>query len=234
MLRIEGIQVYYGDLQALHGVSLEVQEAQLVAIVGANGAGKSTLLMTISGILRPREGSISFMGERLSGLPPHRVVDMGIVQVPEGRQLFPSMTVRDNLDMGSNLSRARRKRAQTLEWVYNLFPILKEREKQPAGTLSGGEQQMLAIARGLMALPKLLLLDEPSLGLAPLLVAEIFNIVKEINQGGTSIILVEQNVFHALKMSHRAYILENGRIVLAGSGDELLSHEHTKRAYLGM
>lgn len=234
MLRIEGIQVYYGDLQALHGVSLGVQEAQLVAIVGANGAGKSTLLMTISGILRPREGSISFMGERLSGLAPHRVVDMGIVQVPEGRQLFPSMTVRDNLDMGSNLSRAREKRAQTLEWVYTLFPILKEREKQPAGTLSGGEQQMLAIGRGLMALPRLLLLDEPSLGLAPLLVAEIFNIVKEINRGGTSIILVEQNVFHALKMSHRAYILENGRIVLAGSGEELLSHEHTKRAYLGL
>ena len=234
MLKIEGIDVYYGDLQALREVSLEAKEGQVVSIVGANGAGKTTTLMTISGILHPKKGRIEFLGKRIEGLPPHKIVEMGIVQIPEGRQLFPNMTVRENLDMGSNIPRARGKRMDTLEWVYHLFPVLKEREGQLAGTLSGGEQQMLAIGRGLMALPKLLLLDEPSLGLAPVLVAEIFDIVKEINKSGTTVVLVEQNVFHALKLSHRAYVLENGQIVLAGTGEELLNHEHTKQAYLGL
>ena len=234
LLEVNGIDVFYGDLQALWGVSLKVGKGELVAIVGANGAGKTTTLRTISGLLKPRNGTISFMDERIDGAPPHRIVGRGVVQVPEGRKLFPQMTVRENLELGAYTREAWEKRSETIEWVYNLFPRLKEREKQLAGTMSGGEQQMLAIGRALMSRPKLLMLDEPSLGLAPILVLQVFDTVKRIREEGISILIVEQNVKMTLSIADRGYVLENGRIVLEGSGGELLGNPHVKKAYLGI
>ncbi len=234
MLRIEKLNFAYDDLQVLWDLSLEVQQGEIVTVVGANGAGKSTVLRNISRIVKPRSGSITFMDEDLGRLPPHEVVARGVVQVPEGRRIFPEMSVLENLRMGSYLPGARQDRAKNLEWVFTLFPRLKEREKQLGGTMSGGEQQMLAIARGLMAGPKLMLLDEPSLGLSPLFVKNIFQIIKDINREGVTILLVEQNVFQSLRISNRAYVLETGRVVLTGTGEELLTNDHVKKAFLGM
>ena len=234
MLKVEKLNVRYGDVQVLHGVALEVSEKEVVTIVGANGAGKSTLLKTVAGILRPSAGTIWFGGERIDHLSSHHIVDRGLVRIPEGRKIFPSLSVLENLELGSYLSRAKARRSETLHKVFGLFPILKERSQQMGGTLSGGEQQMLAIGRGLMSLPRLLMLDEPSLGLAPILVREIFRTVREINTQGTTILLVEQNVFNALDMANRGYVLENGRVVLQGNSVELLGNEYMKEAYLGV
>ena len=234
LVEINDIDVSYGDVQVLHGVALEVREGEIVTIVGANGAGKSTLLKTIAGILRSTRGEIQFLGERIDHLHPHQIVEKGLVRIPEGRKIFPSLSVLENLELGSYLPKAKAKRSESLEKVFSLFPVLKERSKQVAGTLSGGEQQMLAIGRGLMSLPRLLMLDEPSLGLAPLLVREIFRTVREINKEGTTILLVEQNVFNALDMAHEGYVLENGRIVLRGKSRDLLGNEHIKESYLGV
>ena len=234
MLRVKGIEVFYGDLQALRNVSLAVDEKEIITIVGSNGAGKSTTLMTLSGILHPRAGEIYFQEKPVHHIPPSRIVEMGIVQIPEGRQLFPTLTVIENLEMGAQFPRAKKVRKETMGWVFQLFPRLQERKSQLAGTLSGGEQQMLAIGRGLMSLPELLMLDEPSLGLSPILVKTIFKIIKEINQQGTTILLVEQNVFHSLTLSHRGYVLENGSIVLGGSGQDLLKNRHIRQSYLGL
>ncbi len=215
-------------------MSLSIEEGEIVSVVGANGAGKTTLLKAIAGLVRPTGGAVALRGERLDRLPTHRIVERGVVRVPEGRRIFPEMTVRENLELGATPPRARRKRLETLERVYALFPILRERAQQLAGTLSGGEQQMLAIGRGLMALPALLMLDEPSLGLAPIVVKEIFQTIRRINADGVTILLVEQDVMHSLNMSHRGYVLENGSIVLAGGGPELLANQHVKTAYLGI
>ena len=234
MLKLEGIDAFYGDLQALHGVSFEVREKEIVALVGANAAGKTTTLRVISGTLAPRAGRVSFQGADLGPVPAHRRVDLGIVQVPEGRRLFPFMTVMENLLLGAHTDGARAARNQSLEQVLALFPVLAERKSQLAGSLSGGEQQMLAIARALMARPKLLMLDEPTLGLAPVLVRRIFETVKAINEGGVTVLLVEQNVRQALAVAHRACVLETGRVVLAGPAQALLNDERLKRAYLGM
>jgi branched-chain amino acid transport system ATP-binding protein len=234
MLRVKGIEVFYGDLQALRNVSLAVDEKEIITIVGSNGAGKSTTLMTLSGILHPRAGEIYFQEKPIHHIPSSRIVEMGIVQIPEGRQLFPTLTVIENLEMGAQFPRAKKARKETIGWVLQLFPRLQERKSQLAGTLSGGEQQMLAIGRGLMSLPELLMLDEPSLGLSPILVKTIFKIIKEINQQGTTILLVEQNVFHSLTLSHRGYVLENGSIVLSGSGQDLLKNQHIRQSYLGL
>lgn len=234
MLKLSAIDVFYGDIQALWGVSLEVKQGEVLALVGSNGAGKSTTLRAISGLLKPRAGTIEFDDQRIEQLSPHKIVELGIAHVPEGRRVFPLMTVSENLDMGSHPTLARKERKANKEYVYTLFPRLKEREHQLAGTLSGGEQQMLAVGRGLMLRPKILILDEPSLGLAPLLVQEIFRTIQQIKQEGVTILLVEQNVRHTLSMADRGYVLENGRIVLAGSGRELLENNHVKKAYLGM
>ena len=233
MLELEGGDVFYGDLQALRGVSLRVESGEIVTLVGGNGAGKTTMLRTVSGLLRPRRGEIRFEGRRLDRLPPDRIVEAGGGQVPEGRKLFPSLTVRENLELGAYTRRSRPARAQTLEDVMARFPILRERAGQRAGSLSGGEQQMCVIARALMARPSLLMLDEPSLGLAPMVVQEIFQIIREINARGVTVLLVEQNVRQALATSRRGYVLENGRIVLSGTGQELLESEQTLKAYLG-
>jgi len=234
MLKVENINVFYGDLQVLWGVSFEVRGGEILVLVGANGAGKSTTLKTISGILKPIIGSIHFKEARLDELPADKVISHGVVHVPEARRLFREMSVEENLVMGSLAPEAKKRRAETLAWVYELFPRMKERRKQMAGTLSGGEQQMAAIGRGLMALPKLLMFDEPSLGLSPILVEEVFNIVKKINGEGVTVLLVEQNVRQTLAMCHRAYVLENGRVVLQGTGKELLNDDHVKEAYLGI
>jgi len=234
MLEVNGINVFYGDIQALWDVSFEVGEGELVVIVGSNGAGKTTTLKTISGLMHPEGGSISFLGQRIDQASPHRIVEMGIAHIPEGRGLFPYMTVLENLEMGAYTRRAREKKDESLEWVYQLFPILAERRGQLAGTLSGGEQQMLAIGRGLMSRPRLLMLDEPSLGLAPMLVLDVFETVKQINEQGVTVMLVEQNVRHALELADRAYVLENGRTTLQGTGKELLENDYVKEAYLGM
>ena len=233
MLELDAVDVFYGDLQVLHGLSLEVSAGEIVTLVGANGAGKTTTLRAVSGLIRPRGGRIRFDGERLERRSPDKIVDLGIVQVPEGRKLFPTLTVLENLELGAYSPRAKRRRGETLEQVFARFPVLKERAQQRAGTLSGGEQQMCAIGRGLMALPRLLMLDEPSLGLAPKLVHEIFGIVREVNRRGVTLLLVEQNVRQALATSQRGYVLETGRIVLSGASQELLTSEHTRRAYLG-
>jgi len=233
VLELEGVDVFYGDLQALRGVSLRVESGEIVTLVGGNGAGKTTMLRTVSGLLRPRRGEIRFEGRRLDRLPPDRIVEAGVVQVPEGRKLFPSLTVRENLELGAYTRRSRPARARTLEDVMARFPILRERAAQRAGSLSGGEQQMCVIARALMARPSLLMLDEPSLGLAPMVVQEIFRIIREINARGVTVLLVEQNVRQALATSRRGYVLENGRIVLSGTGQELLESEQTLKAYLG-
>ncbi len=234
MLRIENLDFSYGDLQVLWDVSVEVREGEVVTVVGANGAGKSTLLKNVSRLVRPRSGGIFFDDVDLLQSEAHEVVELGVVQVPEGRKIFPEMTVTENLRMGSYSARARAKRAKNLERVFALFPRLKERERQLGGTMSGGEQQMLAIARGLMADPKLLLLDEPSIGLSPLLVKSIFEIIAEIRKQGVTILLVEQNVFQSLRVADRGYVLETGRVVLEDKGDALLNDEHVKKAYLGM
>jgi branched-chain amino acid transport system ATP-binding protein len=234
MLSLNQIQVAYGDVQVLWDVSINVQSRELAALVGANGAGKSTTLNTISAILRPRSGTIEFNGERIDHAPASRVVELGISQVPEGRRLFPEMTVLENLELGSFMAEAKRHRNETLDWVYGIFPRLRERRNQLAGTLSGGEQQMVAVGRGLMARPKLLMLDEPSLGLGPLLVQEVFKAVERVNGEGVTILLVEQNVKHTLTIATRAYVLENGRITIEGMGADLLNNDHVKKAYLGI
>lgn len=234
MLTIDKLNFSYGDMQVLWGIDLEVQQGEIVTVVGANGAGKSTTLKNISRLVRPSSGSITFMGEDLAGLEPHQVVERGLIQVPEGRKIFPEMSVVENLRMGSYIKSARKDREANVERVFEMFPRLKEREKQLGGTMSGGEQQMLAIARGLMANPKLLLLDEPSLGLSPLFVKIIFEIIQEISRQGVTILLVEQNVYQSLKIAHRAYVLETGRVVLTGGGQELLANDHVKKAFLGM
>jgi len=234
MLKIENLHFSYGDLKVLWDVNIEVQDGEIVTVVGANGAGKSTLLKNISRLVKPESGSITFNGIDIEKLPAHKVVEFGIVQVPEGRRIFPQMTVAENLRMGSFIERARRKRAENMKRVYSLFPRLKERKKQLGGTMSGGEQQMLAIGRGLMADPKLLLLDEPSLGLSPLLVKNIFEVINEIRKQGVTILLVEQNVYQSLRIADRGYVLETGRIVLKDHGEALLNNEHVRKAYLGM
>ena len=234
MLTVSGISVFYGDLQVLWDVSFEVKEKEIVVLVGSNGAGKSTMLRTISALLTPRKGSIEFEGRRIDRLPANKIIEYGIVHVPEARRLFPEMSVEENLIMGSLYGEAKRKRFETMEYVYSLFPRLRERRKQTGGTLSGGEQQMLAVGRGLMSLPKLMMLDEHSLGLAPLLVQEIFSMVKRINEAGVTVLLVEQNVKQTLGMCNRAYVLENGRIVMQGAGCELLENEQVKEAFLGI
>lgn len=234
MLKVESIDVFYGDLQVLWEVSFEVKAGETVALVGANGAGKSTIIKTISGLNRPRNGNIRFQDQHLDQIPPHRIIEHGIAQVPEGRRLFPEMTVRENLVMGSLSPGAKVKREETMERVFGLFPRLREREKQLAGTLSGGEQQMLAVGRGLMALPKLIMFDEPSLGLAPILVAEIFKIIERIRQEGVTVLIVEQNTKQTLEVCDRGYVLENGRVVLSDTGKALLNNDHVKQAYLGI
>jgi len=234
LLRLDGVEAGYGDLTAVRDVSLEVRQGEVVALIGANGAGKTTTLRAVSGLLPIRRGAIEFAGARLAGRAPAEVVARGIAHVPEGRQLFPSLTVRENLELGAQSGAARARRSETLEWVFDLFPRLRERERQSAGTLSGGEQQMCAIGRGLMARPRLLMLDEPSLGLAPLVVKAIFENLARINGQGTAILLIEQTVPRALRLAHRGYVLENGRITLEGTGDELLASPHIKQAYLGL
>lgn len=234
MLKVQGLNVFYGDLMALRDISFEVENSQVVSVIGSNGVGKSTTLRTISGIQRPQKGSIEFDSKDITQAPTSKIVEMGISHVPEGRQLFPTMTVLENLEMGAQFKEAKKQAPETMEEVFSFFPRLKERLKQDAGTLSGGEQQMLAMGRGLMSRPKLLMLDEPSLGLAPLLVSTIFDIIREINARGTSILLIEQNVYHALDISVTGYVLENGRIALSGSGRELLENPHIKKTYLGL
>lgn len=234
MLKVNGIDVFYGDLQVLWDVSFQVEQKEILVLVGANGAGKSTTIKTISSLLTPRRGSIEFNGSRLDRLPPHRIIEHGVVHVPEGRRLFPEMTVEENLIMGALHGAAKARRTETLSSVYELFPRLLERKKQEAGTLSGGEQQMLAVGRGLMSRPTLMMFDEPSLGLAPIMVKEIFDLVKKVNDEGVTVLLVEQNVRLTLAMCDRAYVLENGRIVLHGNGKELLENEHVKEAFLGI
>jgi branched-chain amino acid transport system ATP-binding protein len=234
MLKVSGIDVFYGDLQVIWDVSFEVREKEILVLVGANGAGKSTTLKAISGLLKPRKGTIEFNGVRLDQLSPDRVIGQGVVHVPEARRLFREMSVEENLIMGSLSPDAKKKRYETMDWVYELFPRMKERRKQAAGTLSGGEQQMCAIGRGLMGLPKIMMFDEPSLGLSPILVQEVFEIAKRINKEGVTVLLVEQNVRQTLAMCDRAYVLENGRVVLEGTGKSLMDNPHVKEAYLGI
>jgi branched-chain amino acid transport system ATP-binding protein len=234
MLKVSGIDVFYGDLQVLWDVSFEVRDKEILVLVGANGAGKSTTLKTISGLLKPRKGTIEFDGVRLDTLSPDKVIGQGVVHVPEARRLFREMSVEENLIMGSLSPEAKKKRYETMDWVFELFPRMKERRKQAAGTMSGGEQQMCAIGRGLMALPKVLMFDEPSLGLSPILVQDVFAIAKRINKEGVTVMLVEQNVRQTLAMCDRAYVLENGRVVLQGTGNELSNNPHVKEAYLGI
>ena len=234
MLTLEGVDAFYGDLQALHGVSLEVRAGELVALVGANAAGKTTTLRVISGTLPARTGRVLFEGQDLAAVPAHLRVAQGIVQVPEGRRLFPFMTVHENLLLGAHAPHARAHQEASLDYVLRLFPVLKDRATQLAGSLSGGEQQMCAIGRALMARPRLLMLDEPTLGIAPVLVQRIFETVAAINRDGVTILLVEQNVRRALALAHRAAALENGRVVLAGPARELLADERLKKAYLGL
>jgi branched-chain amino acid transport system ATP-binding protein len=233
MLELRKLNFSYGDLKVLWDVDLDVKQGEIVTVVGANGAGKSTILKNVSRLVRG-SGTVSFLGEDIGKRPSHEVVGLGIVQVPEGRRIFPEMTVVENLRMGSFVKATRKDRERNIERAFTLFPRLKERQKQLGGTMSGGEQQMLAIARGIMGNPKLILLDEPSLGLSPLLVKSIFEIIKEINRQGTTILLVEQNVYQSLRISSRAYVLETGRVVLSGTGAELLDNAHVKKAFLGM
>ena len=234
MLEVSNIDTFYGKTQALWDVSLTIDEAEIVALIGANGAGKTTLLNTISGLLCPASGSVSFLGKRIDGRTAHSIVELGISHVPEGRRLFTDMTVRENLEMGAYPYRAWKQKEETLKQVYQVFPRLKERERQLARTLSGGEQQMLAMGRGLMLRPKLCMLDEPSYGLAPRLVVEVFWVIKSLREQGITILLIEQNVRHALEIADRAYVLENGRVVLEGACDKLLQSDHVRKAYLGL
>ncbi len=233
MLEVKGIHTYYGNIQALRGVSLKVNRGEIVTLIGSNGAGKTTTLNTISGILQPREGEVWLQGERIDHLPPHEIVKKGISQAPEGRKIFSRLTVQENLEMGAYTRKDSDGIREDMERVFQIFPRLRERRRQIGGTLSGGEQQMLAIGRALMARPRVLLLDEPSMGLAPLLVEEIFSVIQEINQQGTSILLVEQNARLALSIAHRGYVLETGSIVLEGPADDLLHNPQVIEAYLG-
>ena len=234
LLKLENINTFYGDVQALRNLSFGIEEGEIVSMVGSNGAGKSTTLNTISGIVRCSSGIIEFTGQRIENFPPHRIVELGLVQIPEARLLFPFMTANENLELGAFSSRARGEKDENIKTVFKLFPAIEQRKSQLAGTLSGGEQQMVAIARGLMAKPKLLMLDEPSLGLAPLMVKEVFRTVREINAQGITVLLVEQNVFHSLSIADKAYVLENGNIFLEGGGKELLSNPQVREAYLGI
>ena len=233
MLKIDNIDVYYGAIHALKGISLEVNEGEIVTLIGANGAGKSTTLRTISGLLKPKAGSITFLGQSIVGVRAHEIVKKGISQVPEGRRVFAEMTVMENLDLGAFVRKDKAGIQQDLKHVFELFPRLEERKNQSAGTLSGGEQQMLAMGRALMSRPKLLLLDAPSMGLAPLLIKEIFNIIVDINKSGTTVLLVEQNANMALSIANRAYVLETGRITLSGKAQDLAASEDVRKAYLG-
>ncbi len=233
LLKLQNVHTFYGPIEAIKGIDIEIGEGEIVCLIGSNGAGKSTTLMTISGVLSPRSGSILFKGKDIAGLPPHKVVRLGISQVPEGRRIFPRLTVLENLQIGG-YSAGRDSGAQPqLEKVFDLFPVLGERKKQQGGTLSGGEQQMLAIGRALMSCPKMLLLDEPSLGLAPIIVSKILKVIRDINNEGVTILLVEQNARAALSLSGRGYVLEGGRIMVQGAGSDLLGNEQVKKAYLG-
>jgi len=233
LLEVQNLHVYYGNIHALKGISFTVEEGEIVALLGSNGAGKSTTLRTISGLLRPREGQVLLEGRRLDGVPPHEIVEMGVAHVPEGRRIFGRLTVLENLLMGAFVRKDPKEIKDDLERVFTLFPRLKERMHQVAGTLSGGEQQMLAIGRGLMARPRVLLLDEPSMGLAPVLVEQIFETIQDINRQGTTVLLVEQNVYMALTVAHRGYVLETGAIAIAGTAGELRANKRVKEAYLG-
>ncbi len=234
MLHVEGLKVRYGQVTALWDVGFDVQPGEIVALVGANGAGKTTTLKAISGLLKPEGGTIRLEGDPLESRSTMEIVERGVIHVPEGRKLFPEMTVRDNLLLGGFHASARTRQAERLETVFGIFPKLRERQGQMAGTLSGGEQQMVAIGRGLMAGPRILMLDEPSLGLAPVLVEEMFQVVEEINRQGVTVLLVEQNTEHALRIAHRGFVLESGRVVLSGTGAELLENQRVREAYLGL
>jgi branched-chain amino acid transport system ATP-binding protein len=235
MLSIQSVDVYYGDVHVIRNISLNVKEGELVAVIGANGAGKTTMIKTISGILKPRRGTITFEGKTISAIDANKIVSLGVVQVPEGRLLFPEMSVRENLEMGAYSVNKKEVIVSQLKSVYEMFPILYERQKQLAGTLSGGEQQMLAIGRALMSSPKLIMFDEPSLGLAPKLVASIFDLVVRINKElGITVLLVEQNVKQSCQISDQAFVIENGEVVLHGTGAEMLENDHVRRAYLGL
>ena len=234
MLEVKGISVAYDDIQVLSGVTLHVKEGEIVTLIGSNGAGKTTTLNAISGLMGIREGTITLEGRRIDQMPPHRIIELGVTQIPEGRELFPEMTVLENLQLGAYLPRARASSGESLEWVYQLFPILKGRSSQMTGTLSGGEQQMVAIARGLMTRPKVLMLDEPSLGLAPLVVDELFQIINEINKTRVDILLVEQDVNLALEIAHRAYLIETGKIVMEGKSEDFIADDYVRESYLGI
>jgi branched-chain amino acid transport system ATP-binding protein len=234
MLEVSDLDIFYGRIQALWGVSLNIDEAEIVALVGANGAGKTTLLKTISGMLRPASGSIEFLGKRIDGLQSHAIVELGMSHIPEGRKLFPDMSVRENLEMGAYSKRVWKHKQETLDEIYQLFPVLKARQGQLVRTLSGGEQQMVAIGRGLMSRPRLCIIDEPSSGLAPMVVDEIFRIIQRLRDQGIAIFLIEQNVQQTLEVAARAYVLENGRIIRAGESARLLEEEFIRKAYLGL
>jgi branched-chain amino acid transport system ATP-binding protein len=234
MLTVDSLDLYYGDAQALSGVSLAVGEGEIVAIIGANGAGKSSLILSIAGILTPSSGRVQFDGTDITDWPSHQVCDLGIGQVAEGRQIFPTMSVRENLEMGAVIPRARKRAAETMDRVFSIFPRLRERIRQDAGTLSGGEQQMLAIGRCLMGQPRLIMFDEPSLGLAPTIVQEVFHIIHQLNEDGLTVVLVEQNVVGSLKLADRAYVLENGQVAMSGTGQQLLADDRLRQAYLGL
>jgi branched-chain amino acid transport system ATP-binding protein len=234
LLTVKKLSAFYGEIKVLEDINIDVREGQIVSIIGANGAGKSTLINTITGITPCKSGEIEFLGQRIEFLPTHRIVKLGLVQIPESRLLFSYMSVQENLELGCFIPQARNRRKETLEMVFEIFPILLERKRQLAMTLSGGEQQMLAIARALMSRPKFLIFDEPSFGLAPIIVGRVFEIIQQIHQQGMSILLVEQNMKRALSISTKGYVLENGRIPLEGTGESLLSNEHVKKAYLGI
>lgn len=234
MLELRGINTFYGNIQALRDVSLHIDDGEIVTLIGANGAGKSTTLMTICGINKPRSGDIFWNGQAIQGMAPHEIVQLGISQVPEGRLIFPDLSVRENLELGAFLRKDYAAIRSDLDYVYSLFPILAQRRRQTGGTLSGGEQQMLAISRALMARPKLLLLDEPSLGLAPIIIQQIFSIIQKVNKAGTTIFLVEQNANQALRIANRGYVMENGRIVMEDKAEALLASPQVRAAYLGL
>jgi branched-chain amino acid transport system ATP-binding protein len=234
MLKASGLDVFYGDVQVLWDLSFDVNQGEIVALIGANGSGKTTTLATVSSLLKPRKGSVEYEGKPIHTRAPHEMVTLGIAHVPEARRLFSEMTVQENLLLGALTPEAKKSRPEMLEKVFTIFPRLKERARQQAGTLSGGEQQMAAIGRGLMSKPRLLMLDEPSLGLSPLLVGEIFRVIQDVHEAGVTVLLVEQNVFKTLSVADRAYVLENGRIVLEGKGSDLLADPHIRQAYLGI
>ena len=234
MLEIKDLEVYYGMIQAIKGISFQVNEGEVIALIGANGAGKTTILHTVTGLLSPKCGSVLFEGKDITKVPAHKIVSLGMAHVPEGRRVFAELTVYENLKMGAYTRKDKNEMEQTLESVYQRFPRLRERKNQLAGTLSGGEQQMLAISRAIMGRPRLLLLDEPSLGLAPIIIQQIFSIIQKINHDGTTVFLVEQNANQALKIAHRGYVMENGRVVMENSAEALLNDQSVRRAYLGM